>query len=259
VAARASGDLAALRPAQDAVRDIVSTVEFNAKGQAVRETDGEGYVTEREYDRNGNLTSLVRRHNLEVQTQTWAYDRMDRLQREVNVEGTVTTYQYDRVGNLVQRTVAEGDVEFRRGGIVIRAERVTYDAAGDLATASGGVRVLNRSVIESLRIPSDSLEAVEKREALELMRREATYRGNRHPISLKGKTIILVDDGVATGSTMRVAISALREQRAGRRLGAQPPGRAGEVGPRRGGILRRSAGRSRDRRQAWQQRHGPAL
>jgi putative phosphoribosyl transferase len=90
------------------------------------------------------------------------------------------------------------------------------------AIASGGVRVLNRSVIESLRIPSDSLEAVEKREALELMRREATYRGNRHPISLKGKTIILVDDGVATGSTMRVAISALREQRAGRIILATP-------------------------------------
>ena len=90
------------------------------------------------------------------------------------------------------------------------------------AIASGGVRVLNRSVIESLRIPSDSLEAVEKREALELMRREATCRGNRHPISLKGKTIILVDDGVATGSTMRVAISALREQRAGRIILATP-------------------------------------
>jgi predicted phosphoribosyltransferase len=90
------------------------------------------------------------------------------------------------------------------------------------AIASGGVRVLNRSVIESLRIPPDSLEAVEKREALELMRREATYRGNRHPISLKGKTIILVDDGVATGSTMRVAISALREQRVGRIILATP-------------------------------------
>jgi putative phosphoribosyl transferase len=90
------------------------------------------------------------------------------------------------------------------------------------AIASGGVRVLNRSVIESLRIPPDSLEAVEKREALELMRREATYRGNRHPVSLKGKTIILVDDGVATGSTMRVAISALREQRVGRIILATP-------------------------------------
>ncbi|MFM8715984.1 MAG: phosphoribosyltransferase [Spartobacteria bacterium] len=90
------------------------------------------------------------------------------------------------------------------------------------AIASGGVRVLNRSVIESLRIPPDSLEAVEKREALELMRREATYRGNRHPTPLKGKTIILVDDGVATGSTMRVAISALREQRVGRIIVATP-------------------------------------
>ena len=90
------------------------------------------------------------------------------------------------------------------------------------AIASGGVRVLNRSVIESLRIPPDSLEVVEKREALELMRREATYRSNRQPISLKGKTIILVDDGVATGSTMRVAISALREQRVGRIILATP-------------------------------------
>lgn len=90
------------------------------------------------------------------------------------------------------------------------------------AIASGGVRVLNRSVIESLRIPPDSLEAVEKREALELMRREATYRGNRHPMSLKGKTVILADDGVATGSTMRVAISALREQRVGRIILATP-------------------------------------
>ena len=90
------------------------------------------------------------------------------------------------------------------------------------AIASGGVRVLNRSVIESLRIPPDSLEAVEKREALELMRREATYRGNRQPASIKGKTVILVDDGVATGSTMRVAISALREQHAGRIIVATP-------------------------------------
>ena len=90
------------------------------------------------------------------------------------------------------------------------------------AIASGGVRVLSRSVIESLRIPPDSLEAVEKREALELMRCEATYRGNRQPASIKGKTVILVDDGVATGSTMRVAISALREQHAGRIIVATP-------------------------------------
>ncbi|MFY8269356.1 MAG: phosphoribosyltransferase [Terrimicrobiaceae bacterium] len=90
------------------------------------------------------------------------------------------------------------------------------------AIASGGVRVLNRSVIESLRIPPDSIEVVEKRETLELMRREAMYRGNRQPIVVEGKTIILVDDGVATGSTMRVAITALREQRAGKIIVATP-------------------------------------
>jgi predicted phosphoribosyltransferase len=90
------------------------------------------------------------------------------------------------------------------------------------AIASGGVRVLNRSVIESLRIPPDSLEAVEKREALELLRREATYRGNRSAIPVKGKTVILVDDGVATGSSMRVAISALREQHARCIIAATP-------------------------------------
>lgn len=90
------------------------------------------------------------------------------------------------------------------------------------AIASGGVRVLNRGVIESLRIGPEALEAVEKREALELMRREAAYRGNRKPIALEGKNVILVDDGIATGSSMRVAIGALREQRVARILVAAP-------------------------------------
>lgn len=90
------------------------------------------------------------------------------------------------------------------------------------AIASGGVRVLNRGVIESLRIGPEALEAVEKREALELMRREAAYRGNRKPIALEGKNVILVDDGIATGSSMRVAIGALREQRVERILVAAP-------------------------------------
>jgi putative phosphoribosyl transferase len=86
------------------------------------------------------------------------------------------------------------------------------------AIASGGARILNRSVIESLRIPPDSIEIVEKRESLELMRREAAYRGNRQPLSVHDKVVILVDDGVATGSTVRVAISALRQQMSARSL-----------------------------------------
>ena len=81
------------------------------------------------------------------------------------------------------------------------------------AIASGGIRILNRSVIESLQIAPDAIEMVEKRESLELMRREAAYRGNRPPTDVEGRTVILVDDGIATGSTMRVAIAALREQK----------------------------------------------
>jgi putative phosphoribosyl transferase len=83
------------------------------------------------------------------------------------------------------------------------------------AIASGGIRILNRSVIESLQIAPDAIEMVEKRESLELMRREAAYRGNRPPTDVEGRTVILVDDGIATGSTMRVAIAALREQKVG--------------------------------------------
>lgn len=90
------------------------------------------------------------------------------------------------------------------------------------AIASGGSRILNRNVIESLQIPPDAIEAVEKREALELMRRERAYRGNLAPFPVSGHTLILVDDGIATGSTMRVAIAALREQKAGRIVVAAP-------------------------------------
>jgi predicted phosphoribosyltransferase len=80
------------------------------------------------------------------------------------------------------------------------------------AIASGGVRFLNRSVIESLRILPEALEEVERREALELMRREALYRGNRFHTQVEGRIVILVDDGIATGSSMRVAIQVLRSQ-----------------------------------------------
>jgi putative phosphoribosyl transferase len=90
------------------------------------------------------------------------------------------------------------------------------------AVASGGVRFLNRAVIESLRITPEVLDEVERRETLELMRREALYRGNRPPLHVAGQTVILVDDGIATGSTMRAAIQVLREQKAERIVVATP-------------------------------------
>jgi putative phosphoribosyl transferase len=78
------------------------------------------------------------------------------------------------------------------------------------AIASGGVRVLNEDVVGSLRIEPGVIESVAAAEARELARREDLYRGNRPPLDLAGKVVILVDDGLATGSTMRAAIEAAR-------------------------------------------------
>lgn len=90
------------------------------------------------------------------------------------------------------------------------------------AIASGGVRVLNRDVVESLHISAAVLDMVAAREARELERREHDYRGNRPTPDLKGRTVILVDDGLATGSTMRAAIAALQRAGAGRIVVAVP-------------------------------------
>jgi putative phosphoribosyl transferase len=82
------------------------------------------------------------------------------------------------------------------------------------AIATGGIRVLNRRVIEDLHITKDQLESVLESETAELLRRERVYRQDRPPLELEGRTAILVDDGLATGSTMRAAIASLRAQRA---------------------------------------------
>jgi len=78
------------------------------------------------------------------------------------------------------------------------------------AIATGGVRVLNREVLSQLGLPDNVVEAVARREGEELVRREALYRGERPPVDVRGKTAILVDDGLATGSSMRAAIRALK-------------------------------------------------
>jgi predicted phosphoribosyltransferase len=81
------------------------------------------------------------------------------------------------------------------------------------AIASGGVRVLNDEVVEAAEVPPETIEEVAAREHEELARRESVYRGERAALTVEGKTVILVDDGVATGSSMRAAVRALREQR----------------------------------------------
>ncbi|WAM23255.1 phosphoribosyltransferase [Myxococcus sp. NMCA1] len=78
------------------------------------------------------------------------------------------------------------------------------------AIASGGVRVLNREVVDELNIGREQIEATARREAVELQRREESYREGRPLPDVRGRTVLLVDDGLATGTTMRAAVAALR-------------------------------------------------
>ncbi|HEU5430880.1 MAG TPA: erythromycin esterase family protein, partial [Thermomicrobiales bacterium] len=92
------------------------------------------------------------------------------------------------------------------------------------AIASGGLRVLNEDVVRDLRIPPAAIDAVEAMERRELQRRERLYRGGRPPVDVAGKTVILVDDGLATGSTLRAAAEALRLRHPAKIVGAVPVG-----------------------------------
>jgi predicted phosphoribosyltransferase len=90
------------------------------------------------------------------------------------------------------------------------------------AIASGGIRVLNTDVIRALHIPEQVVEEVTARELRELERREQLYRAGRPPPELKGRTVILIDDGLATGATMYAALRALRQQQPARLIVAVP-------------------------------------
>jgi putative phosphoribosyl transferase len=90
------------------------------------------------------------------------------------------------------------------------------------AIASGGVRVFNGEVVNALRIPDEVIDAVSTEEFVELERREKAYRAGLPSLDVEGKTVIVVDDGIATGSTMLAAVSALRQLSAARIVVAAP-------------------------------------
>src|SRR5712672_166447 len=90
------------------------------------------------------------------------------------------------------------------------------------AIATGGVRVINEDVVRMLQIPDAVIDAVAAREQQELQRREHLYRDDLPPPNVQGRTVILIDDGLATGSTMRAAVMALRKQHPARIVVAVP-------------------------------------
>jgi len=92
------------------------------------------------------------------------------------------------------------------------------------AIASGGVRTLNRRVVNQLGIGGEEIERIAAREQAELERQERAYRGDRAPLEVAGKTVLLVDDGLATGATMRAAVRALREGKPSKVVVAAPTG-----------------------------------
>jgi erythromycin esterase-like protein/adenine/guanine phosphoribosyltransferase-like PRPP-binding protein len=97
-----------------------------------------------------------------------------------------------------------------------------YEELAMGAVATGGVRVLNEEVVEGLRIPDHVIDAVAAEEQRELARRERVYRGGRPAPDVRGRTVILVDDGLATGATMHAAVKALRRQQPARIVVAVP-------------------------------------
>jgi len=118
---------------------------------------------------------------------------------------------------VARRLVAPMDV------FVVRKLGVPgYEELAMGAVATGGVRVLNDQLVEHLGIPDQMIDAVASRERQELARRERLYRGSRPPPDVRGRTVILVDDGLATGATMFAAIEALRNQNPARIVVAVP-------------------------------------
>src|SRR3977135_1033058 len=97
-----------------------------------------------------------------------------------------------------------------------------YEELAMGAVATGGVRVLNDQLVHHLGLPKHLIDSVAAQEQEEVARRERLYRGGRPPPDVRGRTVILVDDGLATGATMRAAIEALRQLKPARIVVAVP-------------------------------------
>jgi len=130
--------------------------------------------------------------------------------RKRNLGGDLLVLGLPRGGVPVAAQVAKA-LDARLDVFIVRKLGVPgHEELAMGAIASGGVRVMNQDVLRHIPVPQKSIDGVAAREERELMRRERQYRGSSPPLDVAGKTVILVDDGLATGSTMRAAVAALR-------------------------------------------------
>ena len=126
-------------------------------------------------------------------------------------------------GGVVTGAAIAGDLELPLDVLIVRKlgtpghEELAMGAIGP-----GGIRVLNEDVTAYLRIPAAMIDAETRRAEVELERREHLYRGNRAPLDFAGKTVIVVDDGLATGSTMFAAVAVIRQHEPARIVLAVP-------------------------------------
>jgi len=97
-----------------------------------------------------------------------------------------------------------------------------HEELGMGAIATGGVRILHEGIVREVGISPETIDAVSAREQAELERRERLYRGDRPAPTIKGRTVVIIDDGLATGSTMKAAIQAVRQQDPRRLIVAVP-------------------------------------
>jgi putative phosphoribosyl transferase len=146
----------------------------------------------------------------------------ERLAEEYAGRPDVLVLALPRGGVVVGREVAD-QLDAPLDVLVVR--KLGFPGQSELAMgaiASGGVRVLNEALLEQTGVSQGLVDDVVARERVELERREALYRGDRAAPDVTGKTVLVVDDGLATGSTMLAAVEALRSLRAGRVVVAVP-------------------------------------
>jgi predicted phosphoribosyltransferase len=144
--------------------------------------------------------------------------------REFAQDRNVLVLALPRGGVPVAYEIARG-LELPLDVFIVRKLGVPgYEELAMGAIASGGVRVLNEEVIDRLGISEQRIQAAAEREQREIERREYEYRGDLPPIDVRDKKIILVDDGLATGATMRAAVQALEEMGASQITVAVPVG-----------------------------------